>query len=348
MTELVLARAGQIWARIRGVDPVWVLVLLIPLVVWLADPLRGARANTIAAQAFAGTMPYMAIAIALIAWLKATGAEGVVGRAFQGQESRMIVFAALVGGLAPFCSCEVIPFIAALLAAGTPLSAVMAFWLSSPLMDPPAFAITTGALGFEFAVGKTVAAVGLGLMGGFVVLALQRAGLFVDPLKAQKSGCCGCGVNPMSGKPVWRFWTEPPRVGVFGRTAVEQALFLGKWLALAYLLEGLLIEFVPAQMIGEVVGGPGIGPIILGALVGAPAYLNGYAAPALVAGLMEQGMSPGSAMAFMTAGAVSSIPAMAAVFALVRRPVFLTYIGLGIGGAILSGLIFGAVYPSLG
>ena len=135
---------------------------------------------------------------------------------------------------------------------------------------------------------------------------------------------------------------------MFGRTAVEQALFLGKWLALAYLLEGLLIEFVPAQMIGEVVGGPGIGPIILGALVGAPAYLNGYAAPALVAGLMEQGMSPGSAMAFMTAGAVSSIPAMAAVFALVRRPVFLTYIGLGIGGAILSGLIFGAVYPSLG
>ena len=345
MTELVLARAEQIWTRLRGVDPVWVLVALIPLAVWLFDPERGARANTIAVGAFAGTMPYMAIAILLMGWLKATGAEGVVGRAFQGQESRMIVFAALVGGLAPFCSCEVIPFIAALLAAGTPLSAVMAFWLSSPLMDPPAFAITTGALGYEYAIGKTVTAVGIGLLGGFTVLVLQRGGLFADPLRPRKSGCCGCGVNPMSGQPVWRFWIEPRRVSVFGQTALEQALFLGKWLALAYLLEGLLIEFVPARVIGGIVGGEGLGPIVLGALVGAPAYLNGYAAPALVAGLMEQGMSPGSAMAFMTAGAVSSIPAMAAVFALVRRPVFLTYIALGIGGAILSGVIFSAVLP---
>ena len=45
--------------------------------------------------------------------------------------SRMI----LLGALAPFCSCEVIPFISALLAVGAPLSAVMAFWLASPLMD---------------------------------------------------------------------------------------------------------------------------------------------------------------------------------------------------------------------
>ena len=37
-------------------------------------------------------------------------------------------------------------------------------------------------------------------------------------------------------------------------------------------------------------------------LVGMPAYLNSYAAPPLIAGLMEQGMSAGSAMAFMTAG----------------------------------------------
>ena len=53
----------------------------------------------------------------------------------------------------------------------------------------------------------------------------------------------------------------------------------------------------------------------MGALVSAPAYLNGYAAPALVAGLMQQGMSAGAAMALMVAGSVSSIPAMVAVWA---------------------------------
>ena len=343
MTELVLRQASNVWQQLRRVDKVWLLVAAIPVAVLAVDPVGAGEVLGAAAEAFSGTMPYMAIAIALIALLKATGAEGIVGAAFQGRESRMIVMAALVGGLAPFCSCEVIPFIAALLAAGTPLSAVMAFWLSSPLMDPPTFAITTGALGVEFAIGKTVAAVAIGLAGGFAMQALIRTGVFAEPLK-QQAGCGSCcGVNPMSGKPVWRFWGEPERREVFNQTALEQALFLSKWLALAYLLEGMMIQYVPAEAIGALVGGPGVWPVVLGALVGAPAYLNGYAAPALIQGLMEQGMSAGAAMSFMVAGAVSCIPAMAAVFALVKRPVFLTYVGFGIGGAIASGLVFAAV-----
>ncbi|MEM1159837.1 MAG: permease [Pseudomonadota bacterium] len=340
MTELVLKRANDLWAQIRQVDFVWVLVAMIPVAVVTLDPDRSGDVLGTAAGAFLGTMPYMAIAIVLIALLKATGAEGVVSAAFKGRESRMIVLAALIGGLAPFCSCEVIPFIAALLAAGTPLSAVMAFWLSSPLMDPPAFAITTGALGIEFAVGKTVAAIGIGLLGGFGMQALMRTGIFNDPLKTQTTSRCGCGPNTMDGRPVWKFWPHAERRAIFGTTAWEQALFLGKWLAFAYLLEGLMIHYIPAEAIAKVVGGTGLWPIIVGALVGAPAYLNGYAAPALVAGLMEQGMSIGAAMSFMVAGAVSSIPAMAAVFALVKRPVFVTYIAFGIGGAILSGVLF--------
>lgn len=347
MTDLVLRRASAFARWLRAADPVWVLVLLIPLAVSAIDPVRAPDVIQTAVNAFVGTMPYMAIAILLIAGLKATGAEGVVAQAFQGREVRMIVLAAVVGGMAPFCSCEVIPFVAALLAAGAPLSAVMAFWLASPLMDPPAFAITTGALGLEYALGKTVAAVGVGLAGGFAMKALVGAGAFADPLKQQTASCCGCGPNPMTARPVWRFWQEDTRVRTFGITAGQQALFLGKWLALAYLLEGLMIHYVPAQMIGGLVGGEGIWPVVFGALIGAPAYLNGYAAPALVAGLMEQGMSPGAAMSFMVAGAVSSIPAMAAVFALVKRGVFATYVAFGILGAIASGLIFAAVLPML-
>jgi uncharacterized membrane protein YraQ (UPF0718 family) len=347
MTDIALRHADALRQRLLKADRVVLLVLAIIAAILVLDPARSGDVLGTAAEAFAGTMPYMAIAIFLIAYLKASGAEGVVAEAFKGREARMIVFAAIFGGLAPFCSCEVIPFVAALLAARTPLSAVMAFWLASPLMDPPAFAITAGALGVEYAIGKTAAAVGLGLAGGFGMQALLRAGWFAEPLKVYKTSCCGCGPNPFSGKPVWKFWTESPRRQTFRSTGLEQAIFLGKWLALAYLLEGLMIHYVPAQMIASVVGGEGVWPVVLGALVGAPAYLNGYAAPALVAGLMEQGMSTGAAMSFMVAGAVSSIPAMAAVFALVKREVFATYILFGIGGAILSGLLFAAIQPML-
>ncbi|MDH3665307.1 MAG: permease [Paracoccaceae bacterium] len=343
MTELVLQQWGAFWRGFRAFDRVWLVILAIPLALYAFDPANAPTVLGISVEAFAGTMPFMAIAIALIAWLKATGAEGMVAQAFQGRESRMIVLAALVGGLMPFCSCEVIPFIAALLAAGTPVSAVMAFWLSSPLMDPPQFMITTGVLGMEFAIGKVVAAVAIGLAGGFAMQALAASGAIANPLREQKScGSC-CGTNALTGTPEWRFWREAPRRETFRTTAFQQTLFLTKWLSLAYLLEGLLIQYVPAETIGGLVGGPGAMPVIMGALIGAPAYLNGYAAPALVAGLMEQGMSAGAAMAFMVAGAISCIPAMAAVWALVKREIFGLYVLFGIGGAVVSGLIFGAV-----
>lgn len=344
MTELVLKGFDGLRKRADSLASIWVLIGLIPLAVALLDGDRLDTIVRIAVGALGGTLPYIAVAVLLIAYLKATGAEAVVAKAFAGRETRMIVLAALLGGLAPFCSCEVIPFIAGLLAVGAPLSAVMAFWLSSPLIDPPTVLITAGALGWDFAVGKALAAVALGLMGGFSVRLLTRQGVFAAPLRERaRGGCCGCGVSPFQGKPVWRFWSEPKRINTFRSEAMANALFLVKWLTLAYLLEALLVTYVPAEAIGRVVGGEGFLPIVIGALVGAPAYLNSYAAPPLVAGLMAQGMGAGAAMAFMVAGAVSSIPAMAAVWSLVKPSVFLVYMGMGIAGAIIIGAVFGAL-----
>jgi uncharacterized membrane protein YraQ (UPF0718 family) len=44
------------------------------------------------------------------------------------------------------------------------------------------------------------------------------------------------------------------------------------------------------------------------------------------------------------AGAVSSIPAMTAVWSLVKGRVFAVYLGFGISGAILSGILFQYFY----
>ncbi len=344
MTELVLKRL-DLWRRsVDGLISVWALILLIPLAILLLDPARLDTILTLAATALLGTFPYIVVAVTLIAWLRASGAESTINRVFEGRETRMIVFAALFGGLAPFCSCEVIPFVAGLLAVGAPLSAVMAFWLSSPLIDPPTLFITASALGWDFAIGKALGAIALGLMGGFAIRVLIGQGLFAAPLRRRQSGgaFCACS-SPFEGEPVWWFWTETARVRTFRSQALANGLFLVKWLTLAYLLQGLMTTYIPTEMIGAAVGGDGLLPIVIGALIGAPAYLNSYAAPPLIAGLMEQGMSAGAGMAFMMAGAVSSIPAMAAVWSLVKPSVFVTYVAFGIGGAILIGLVYGNV-----
>lgn len=325
--------------RNRLITP-WTITLGAPLLVAFLDGGNLLPVVDFAVRAFLGTLPYVGFAVFLIAYLKATGAETLVAKAFQGNEVRMIFLAALFGGLAPFCSCEVIPFIAGLLALGAPLSAVMAFWLSSPLIDPPTLLITAAALGWEFAIGKAIFAVALGLFGGFAMRGLLSSGAFANPLKDWKpSGCCGSSPS-LESDTHWRFWEQQSRVNVFREEFLVNALFLIKWLALAYVLEALLVTYVPASLIAGLVGGDGLLPIVVAALVGMPAYLNSYVAPPLLAGLMEQGMTAGAAMAFMISGAVSSIPAMAAVWSLVRAPVFAAYLSLGLSGAVLSGLAF--------
>ena len=55
---------------------------------------------------------------------------------------------------------------------------------------------------------------------------------------------------------------------------------------------------------------------------------------------MDLGMSPGAAMTFITSGAVSSIPAAIAVYALVKKSVFALYAALGLTGSILAGYAY--------
>ena len=117
-------------------------------------------------------------------------------------------------------------------------------------------------------------------------------------------------------------------------------MFLGKWLILAFLLESLMLTYIPGETIAEYLGTGGLTGIILAALVGIPAYLNGYAALPLMSGLVDAGMDPGAAMAFLIAGGVSSIPAAIAVFALVKLPVFIAYITIAFAGAVLAGVLF--------
>ncbi|KGB81922.1 permease [Rhodovulum sp. NI22] len=341
-TTLPTARLPALWKRL---DKAWLAILLIPLVLALLDPGRVWPTLDFAARALAHTGIFIVFAVLAVGYLKATGAETLLAKAFEGREFRMIVLASLAGGLSPFCSCEVIPFIAAMLAVGAPLSAVMAFWLSSPIMDPAMFLITSGTLGMGFAVAKTVSAVGIGLFGGLTTSMLARSALFADPLKPTKSSCnsCGCGTSPFTGKPVWAFWKEDNRRRTFRTTVLENALFLGKWLLLAYMAEALMLHYVPADMIATVLGGDGLRPILLAALVGAPAYLNGYAAVPLVDSLLQQGMSNGAALSFMLAGGISCIPAAIAVWALVKPRVFAAYLGLAMAGSIAAGLIWNVI-----
>lgn len=344
MSDLTLdfrSKAAGLADLLWNKEKVWLFSAALVLALLLFTPNQGVTSIEFTLQSLLQVAPFLILSIGIAAYAGATDADGLIARAFTGSPALMVLIAAIAGGLSPFCSCGVIPLIAALLAMGVPLSAVMAFWLASPVMDPSMFVLTTGVLGFEFAIAKTMAAVSLGIFGGFVVHFLSKMGGLTDPLRDNlHSGGCG-GSNVRTTKPVcWTFWREHARVEKFMREALKSTLFLAKWLTLAFLLESLMLAWLPADLVSETLGGTGLATVGIATLVGVPAYLNGYAALPLVGGLIDQGMAPGAGLAFLVAGGVTSLPAAIAVWALVKPRVFAIYIGLALVGSFTAGVLF--------
>jgi uncharacterized protein len=123
-----------------------------------------------------------------------------------------------------------------------------------------------------------------------------------------------------------------------GGDVAKESWRLGRWLLVAFLLEALILAYVPQQAIAGTLGGSNPLAVPLAALVGLPLYMTEAAALPVVAGLLQSGMSPGAAIAFLIAGPATTVPAMAAVWSLVRPRVFALYVGVALVGAVVLGI----------
>lgn len=331
----------------RRIEKSLVAIALVLAGIALWVPEQFARSLAFTGDALLAVAPWLVLSVALAAWAKASGADRIIASAFAGRPARAVSIAALLGALSPFCSCGVVPVVAGLLAAGVPLAPVMAFWVSSPLMDPTMFVMTAASLGWEFAVAKTIAAVAIGLAGGALTHALTARGLLATALRAAPGAApadglpataapnparCKSGCAPKASLR-WRIWRSAQQRAQFAAAARSSLWMLGGWMSFAFLLESLMIAYLPASTVASLLGQS---PLAIPAAValGIPAYFNGYAALPMIRGLVDLGMNPAVGMAFLVAGGMTSIPAATAVWALVRPRVFAIYLALAVAGAL--------------
>ena len=342
MSDMVL---DAVVRRVRRTDPVFLATIAIAGVLAVIVPQQALDSIVFAGGAMLSILPFLAASVLFAAFAKASGLDRQIASVFSGAPLRAIFAAALFGVASPFCSCGVIPVIAALLAAGVPLGPVMAFWIASPLMSPEKFMVMLGAFPLDFSIASALAALAMGLGAGFATHVFAANGRF-DPILRPGMGPSPCPPNRFDDAPpvLPPFWREAERKQAFGGAVAESGLFLAKWLLLAFMIESLMVAYLPAERIGQWFGNDAWWAIPVGVLVGIPAYLNGYAAVPLISGLMEMGMSTGAAVGFMFAGGVTSIPAAMAVFALVRRPIFISYILLGLAGSFAMAYAAQAVF----
>ena len=164
-------------------DRVFIAMLLMLILLATVDSPQLPISIGFTLEALWEMLPFFALAIGIAAYAKATSADTLIAKAFSGNPVRATLLAALVGAISPFCSCGVIPLIAAMLGAGVPLAPVMAFWIASPIMDPEMFVLTAAGIGFDFAVAKTIAAMAMGMLAGLSILVIQRYGGLESPLR---------------------------------------------------------------------------------------------------------------------------------------------------------------------
>ena len=129
-------------------------------------------------------LPWFLVAIVLGIAVQRLSIDVVARRSFaHGRRGVLgIAIVTAIGAFSPFCSFTVIPLIRRFLIAGVPLSAVMAFWIASPSMDPEIYALSAAQLGLPIATARLIGALVLSFGAGLIVLALERRGRFADPL----------------------------------------------------------------------------------------------------------------------------------------------------------------------
>jgi uncharacterized membrane protein YraQ (UPF0718 family) len=286
--------------------------------------------------------PLVVPGIVLAAWITASGAGGRIALAFNGHVLRTVLVASAIGAVTPVCGVTVLPLMAGLLMAGVPLAPVMAFWLSSPVTDPAMLAATAATLGFGFAAGKTLAAFGLGLLGGIVTAHVAPRGWTADPLRSNEivRRCTACPVDAGYDLAVW---TSPQRRRRFREECMATTRLVLICLVPAFAAEHVLNGLLQPQALSSYVGTDVWWAVPFAVFVGAPAYVDGYAALPLTRALMDHGMAPGAAMAFLVSGSVVSVWGALAIFPVLRLRPFLLYLILALSGSLLSGWIYGAI-----
>lgn len=311
---------------------------LMTAVIW---PKASVDTTSFVLMAMLSVSPLVIPGMLISAWVNASGASSHIKRAFEGNQFRSILAASLIGAITPVCGVTVLPLMTGLLASGIPLAPVMAFWLSSPVTDPAMFSVTVATLGFQFSTAKIIAALLIGIFGGLSTAAISTRTWIESPLKegglvamlGKQSSCTSSSYE-------YAIWNHPERTRQFKSELWAMTKLIFICLSLAFAAEYQMQTHLQPEFFAEYVGKQSMWAIPLAVLVGSPAYLDGYAALPLVRGLMDHGMSPGAAMAFLVSGSVVSIWGAIAIFPVLRIKPFLLYLGLAAVGSLIVGWLY--------
>jgi hypothetical protein len=200
------------------------------------------------------------------------------------------------------------------------------------------------------AIAQIVAAISMGVASGWVTSLFESKGYLQDQLRApqpqksplppspgENSASIKSPPSKTEPKNLWRvFWRSLCRTGT--RRLVKQ-------LAIFVFVASAIKILIPSAWIAALFGKDQWYSIPLAGLLGIPLYVNNASSVPVTRTLVEGGMSPGAALAFLLAGAGTSLPAMSGLLVITRGRIVALYVILIFLGAVIFGSLYSLVYP---
>jgi len=260
-----------------------------------------------------------------------------------------IPLAVVLGLFSPLCACGILPIVIPLAVSGVPLPPLLALLATSPLMSPDALTITWAGLGPAFAWTKIISAAGMGFLVGGVTYVLEKRSNFSNDIVRikpvfEEDGSLASAYDIACANeitvPTMVVRPRDSKMLFFLERARDTSWFVGKFLLMAVALQVFLELAVPMDAIRFIAGDSGITSLLWAAVLGAPLPAHQIPVVPITKGLLNLGMDAGAAATFLVAGPVTSIPALLVLWKVFERRLFFLYLGLCLGGAVVTGLIF--------
>lgn len=234
-----------------------------------------------------------------------------------------IIAASALGIASPLCMYGTIPIAASFSKSGVKDDWLAAFMMSSILLNPQLI-IYSGALGAEALAVRIISCFLCGIAAGLLIRILCKKNAYFTFKGFEE---------PKSRD------THPNMFIRFLKNLWRNVKATGAYFLVGILLSALFQRYVPAKVMTDVFGGNEAFGVFMAATVGVPLYACGGGTIPLLQGWLAQGMSLGSAAAFMITGPATKITNLGALKIVLGKRNFLIYILFVMLSAFLTGMI---------
>ncbi len=234
-----------------------------------------------------------------------------------------IIPACILGILSPLCMYGTIPIAASFRKQGMREDWLAAFMMASILLNPQLI-IYSAALGMTALVVRIVTCFLCGCFAGLLLFLFYRDKDFFDFEGFEELASHDTHPNPVI-RYLLNFWRNVKATGIY---------FL-----IGILLSALFQRYVPQNFMVNVFGGNEAWGVLMAATIGVPLYACGGGTIPLLQAWLIDGMSMGSASAFMITGPATKITNLGALKIAIGWKCFLLYILFVMLFSFTSGLI---------